>query len=75
MVSYGAGSRSRRAGIVRPVVASLGVGVVAALVVAALRPTPWLLALLLVALLIGIWAFAFGARVRASRTGAPAIAS
>ena len=58
-----------------PVVVALAVGAVTALVIAALRPVPWLLAFVLVALLATIWVFAFGARVRAAITGAAAVTS
>ncbi|MDJ0769487.1 MAG: low temperature requirement protein A [Ilumatobacter sp.] len=61
--------------VARSVVTALGFGAATALVVAALRPVPWLLASALLALLVTIWVFAFGVRARASRTGAPSIAS
>jgi low temperature requirement protein LtrA len=57
--------------VVGPVVAALVVGAIAVLLVAALRPVPWLLALLLSAILAAIWLFAFSVRSAAMRSTEP----
>jgi low temperature requirement protein LtrA len=51
--------------VYRPLTVPLGVGAVAALVLAWLTPAPWLLAVLLVAILSGLWLFAVAWLIRA----------
>jgi low temperature requirement protein LtrA len=44
--------------VYRPLGAALAIGAIAALIIGWIRPTPWLLALLLVVVLSALWAFA-----------------
>ena len=60
----------RLAFVYRPLRIALAIGAVAALVVGWLRPVPWLLALLLVAVLSVLWAFAVLRFLSAERDGA-----
>jgi len=57
--------------VFRPLGLALSGGAAAALVVGWTRPAPWLLALLLVAILSGVWTFAVSRFLRADAWGAP----
>lgn len=59
----------RLAVVYRPLGAALAVGAAAALVVGWARPAPWLLALLLVAILVAVWLFAVTRFLRADAWG------
>ena len=59
----------RLATVYRPLRIALAMGAVAALVVGWLRPAPWLLAVLLVAILSVLWAFAVLRFLRADAWG------
>jgi low temperature requirement protein LtrA len=54
-----------------PLRLALSAGAAAALVVGWVRPAPWLLALLLVAILSGVWGFAVSRFLRADAWGQP----
>jgi membrane protein implicated in regulation of membrane protease activity len=54
-----------------PLGPALAGGAVAALIVSWLRPAPWLLALLLVAILSVVWSFAVSRFLRADAWGEP----
>jgi hypothetical protein len=57
--------------VFHPLRLALSAGAAAALLVGWLRPAPWLLALLLVAILSGIWYFAVSRFLRADAWGEP----
>jgi hypothetical protein len=54
-----------------PLGLALAAGAVASLLVGWLRPAPWLLALLLVVILSGVWWFAVSRFLRADAWGEP----
>jgi len=57
--------------VFHPLRLALGGGAAAALIVGWLRPAPWLLALLLVAVLSAVWCFAVSRFLRADAWGEP----
>ncbi len=61
------------ADLYRPVSRVMGIAAIAALFVGWLRPAPWLLALLLVAILSAIWIFAVDRWLRIQRTTDPPV--
>jgi hypothetical protein len=62
---------SRLASVFQPLSMALTGGAAAALIVGWIRPAPWLLALLLVAILSAVWFFAVSRFLRADAWGEP----